>query len=109
MVLAAEAWRLREAARRAFAAGEFASGLALASRAQEAQRTPGGEALRRLGKWLREEASRQAVQPDGLEQARSYRGRSSRLYSKTVVNSGLICAFAICVACSIPLWRKYIN
>jgi hypothetical protein len=52
MLLAAEAWRLRDAARAALAAGEFALGSELAVRAQEAKRTGAGEALRALSEWL---------------------------------------------------------
>ena len=52
MLLAAEAWRLREAARTVIAAGEFGRGFELAVRAQEAQSTPAGEVLRRIGQWL---------------------------------------------------------
>ena len=53
MLLAAEAWRLREAARGAIVAGEFERALKLAGSAQETQATPAGEALLRLGAWLR--------------------------------------------------------
>jgi hypothetical protein len=53
MALSAESWRLREAARAAIAAGEFEHGAELAARAQLSQSTPAGEALRRLGEWLR--------------------------------------------------------
>jgi hypothetical protein len=56
MLLSAEAWRLREAARAAFTAGEFGRSVELAAKAQEAQRTPAGEALRRIGEWLRVKA-----------------------------------------------------
>jgi hypothetical protein len=52
MSLAAEAWRLREAARTAIAAGEFGHGAELAARAQEAQNTAAGDSLRRLCEWL---------------------------------------------------------
>jgi phage shock protein A len=52
MRLAAEAWRLREAARTALQAGEFGLCCELATRAQEMQSTRAGEALRRLGEWL---------------------------------------------------------
>ena len=52
MRLAAEAWRLREAARTALAAGEFGLCFELATQAQEAQSTRSGEALRRIGEWL---------------------------------------------------------
>jgi predicted amidophosphoribosyltransferase len=53
MQISAEAWRLREAARGAIAAGEFGRACELAGRAQEAQATAAGEALLRLGAWLR--------------------------------------------------------
>ena len=53
MLLTAEAWRLREAARGAIAAGEFERAFELAGGAQETQATPAGEALLRLGAWLR--------------------------------------------------------
>jgi hypothetical protein len=49
MRIAAEAWRLREAARRAMVAGEFELALELAGSAQRTQATPAGEALLRLG------------------------------------------------------------
>jgi hypothetical protein len=52
MLLAAEAWRLREAARGAIAAGEFERAFELAVTAQETQATPAGEALLRFGAWL---------------------------------------------------------
>ena len=56
MHLSAEAWRLREEARKAIAAGEFERGFELAARAQEAQGTNAGEALLRLCEWLEAEA-----------------------------------------------------
>jgi hypothetical protein len=49
MILAVKSWRLRAAARTAIGAGQFEQALELAMQAQEAQRTPGGEALRVLG------------------------------------------------------------
>jgi len=52
MRLAAEAWWLRETARAAIAAGDFERVLELAAKAQEAQGTPAGEALLRMGYWL---------------------------------------------------------
>jgi hypothetical protein len=52
MLIAAEAWRLRAAAREAILAGEFGRARDLARDAQGAQATPAGEALRRLGAWL---------------------------------------------------------
>jgi hypothetical protein len=51
MRIAAEAWRLREAARKALTAGEFELALQLAGSAQRTQATPAGEALLRLGAW----------------------------------------------------------
>jgi predicted amidophosphoribosyltransferase len=57
MLLEAEAWRLREAARRAIAARDFQRGLDLAARAQETHRTPSGEALVRLVGWMGERAA----------------------------------------------------
>jgi hypothetical protein len=53
MLIAAEAWRLREAARGAIAAGEFGLACDLAGSAQGMQATPAGEALLRLGALLR--------------------------------------------------------
>ena len=52
MLLAAQAWRLREAARGAIVAGDFERAFKLAGSAQEMQATPAGEALLRLGAWL---------------------------------------------------------
>jgi hypothetical protein len=52
MVLAVKAWRLREAARNAMAAGEFARSRELAGKAQATQSSEEGEALYRLGEWL---------------------------------------------------------
>jgi hypothetical protein len=52
MLLSAEAWWLREAARTAIAAGDFGRGFELAAKAQEVQSTPAGEALRKIGEWL---------------------------------------------------------
>jgi hypothetical protein len=52
MFLSAEAWRLREAARTAIAAGSFERGFELAAKAQEAQSTPAGQTLRTIGEWL---------------------------------------------------------
>jgi hypothetical protein len=57
MRLAAEAWYLREAARNAIAAGDYARASELAARAQETQMTPAGAALRSIGEWLRDESS----------------------------------------------------
>jgi hypothetical protein len=51
MRIAAEAWRLREAARRAMLSGEFELALDLAGIAQRTKATPAGEALLRLGAW----------------------------------------------------------
>ena len=52
MGLAAGAWRLREAARRAIAAGDLARARALASEAQDICRTPAGRDLEMVGSWL---------------------------------------------------------
>jgi len=52
MLLAAEAWRLRESAREAIAAGDFERASELAGGAQELQATPAGESLLRLSAWL---------------------------------------------------------
>lgn len=53
MLIAAQAWQLREGARAAFIAGEFGRAFELAHKAQAAQATPAGEMLMRLGAWLR--------------------------------------------------------
>jgi predicted amidophosphoribosyltransferase len=52
MLLAAQAWRLRETARMAIAAGDFGRGFELAAKAQEALGTRAGEALCRISEWL---------------------------------------------------------
>jgi hypothetical protein len=52
MVLTTQAWRLRQAARKAIVAGKFERGFELAVQAQEIQATPQGKALRTVGKWL---------------------------------------------------------
>lgn len=52
MIIVAEGWRLREAARSAMVAGEFGRAFELAGAAQEAHATSAGEALLRLGAWL---------------------------------------------------------
>jgi hypothetical protein len=46
MILAVRSWKLREAARSAMEAGAFERAFGLAAKAQEAQWTAGGEALR---------------------------------------------------------------
>jgi hypothetical protein len=69
MRLAAEAWRLREAARAALAAGDFAVCIELAERAQEVQATLAGEALRRIGEWL---GSGGAGEPAAQKMARTF-------------------------------------
>ena len=56
MLISAEAWRLREAARKAIVAGEFGRGFEYAASAQEAQATPAGGGLLRLAGWLRSSA-----------------------------------------------------
>jgi hypothetical protein len=52
MILAVKSWRLRSAARTAIGAGQFEQALELAAKAQEAQRTPAGEALRVVSELL---------------------------------------------------------
>jgi hypothetical protein len=52
MTLAAAAWRLRQAARHALAAGEFARVCELAAEAQQTCSTPSGRGLEGLGQWL---------------------------------------------------------
>ena len=52
MVLAVEAWRARDNARTAIAAGEFRSGWEAAVQAQEMQSTRPGAALQVVGEWL---------------------------------------------------------
>jgi hypothetical protein len=52
MTLAAAAWRLRQAARQALAAGEFAHARDLAAQAQHICSTPAGKGLEGLGAWL---------------------------------------------------------
>jgi hypothetical protein len=60
MRLAVEAWRLRQAARRALERGDHERALGLASDAQHVHHTPCGDALRRLTAWLTAESSRPA-------------------------------------------------
>jgi hypothetical protein len=52
MILAVKSWRMRAAARTAIGAGQFEQALELAMQAQEAQRTPTGEALRVMSELL---------------------------------------------------------
>jgi IS5 family transposase len=52
MLLAVEAWQLRQAARQALDAGDVERALALAGEAEGIQGTGSGEALRLLGAWL---------------------------------------------------------
>jgi predicted amidophosphoribosyltransferase len=52
MLLAAEAWRLRERARAAVASGEFERGYELAAQAQDVRQTRAGESLRTVCEWL---------------------------------------------------------
>ncbi len=52
MALAAESWRLRERGRRALQAGDFDSGLDLASAAQRLHATESGRNLAKLARWL---------------------------------------------------------
>lgn len=51
MVLAVEAWQLRQAARKALAVGEVERALGFANEAQSIQDTERGVALRLLGAW----------------------------------------------------------
>ena len=52
MLLAARAWRLRQAARQALACGQFDLAGKLAAEAQTAHHTRGAESLRALSRWL---------------------------------------------------------
>jgi predicted amidophosphoribosyltransferase len=52
MLLATQAWQLREAARLSLNAGEFEQAHGLAIAAQNLQFTSSGESLRLLGGWL---------------------------------------------------------
>jgi hypothetical protein len=52
MGLVASAWRLREAARQAIAAGDMVQARALAAEAQELCRTPAGRDLEMITSWL---------------------------------------------------------
>ena len=52
MRIAVEAWWLRRAAQEALHAGDVQCTFLLASRAEEAQHTPHGSALRLLARWL---------------------------------------------------------
>jgi hypothetical protein len=52
MILAMKSWRLRAASRAAIGSGQFEQALELAKQAQEAQRTPTGEALRVVSELL---------------------------------------------------------
>jgi predicted amidophosphoribosyltransferase len=52
MMLAMQAWQLRQAARQALDAGDIQRALGLATQAQGIQNTGSGEALRLLGAWL---------------------------------------------------------
>jgi predicted amidophosphoribosyltransferase len=52
MALAASAWRMRQAARQALAAGEIAQARDLAGRAQQICYTPAGRRMEALSAWL---------------------------------------------------------
>jgi hypothetical protein len=52
MMLAVDAWRLRQAARQALEAGEFERARGLAMKAQQVHRTPIGKSLNALSAWL---------------------------------------------------------
>jgi hypothetical protein len=54
MTLAASAWRLRQAARLAIAAGDAARAGTLASQAEQICHTPAGSRLQALSAWLTE-------------------------------------------------------
>ena len=54
MLLAVQAWQLRESARAAVTAGEFDRAFMLAREAQAVQATPIGEFVRALSAWLHE-------------------------------------------------------
>jgi predicted amidophosphoribosyltransferase len=58
MTLAASAWRLRQDARRALAAGELARTHDLAARAQQICYTAAGKRLEALSAWLGGQAAR---------------------------------------------------
>jgi hypothetical protein len=53
MLLSAEAWQLRQAARQALAAGNVERALRLSTNAQGIQHTSSGDALRMLSAWLK--------------------------------------------------------
>ncbi len=53
MLLAVQAWQLRQAARQALGTGDVERALGLATEAQGIQGTESGEALRLLGAWLK--------------------------------------------------------
>jgi hypothetical protein len=53
MILAVKSWKLREAARAAMGVGRFEQAFELAAKAQEAQRTEAGEALRAVSGLLK--------------------------------------------------------
>ena len=53
MTLAAKAWQLREAARRALCEGGIDQAFELACAAEEAQHTEAGKSLRAVCAWLR--------------------------------------------------------
>jgi hypothetical protein len=52
MTLIASAWRMRQAARLAIAAGDAAHARTLASQAEQICRTPAGRCLQALSAWL---------------------------------------------------------
>ena len=58
MTLVASAWRMRQAARQAIVAGDFARAQELAAHAQELSYTSEGKKLEGLGAWL-------AIAPSG--------------------------------------------
>ena len=58
MILAVNAWRLRQAARHALDHGDYERAIVLASEAQHAHRTPRGQSLHLLSVWLNADSSR---------------------------------------------------
>jgi hypothetical protein len=67
MILAVNAWRLRQAARHALDRGDYERAIALAAEAQHAHRTPRGESLYLLSVWLNADSSRKRCDTLRLE------------------------------------------
>lgn len=68
MAIAARAWQLRGAARRALEAGDFAAAHDLARHAWRLHHTPAGEGLFRLTEWLAAGPSKQKPAGPGGEE-----------------------------------------